>query len=226
MASSIHRKSPPEEEAHSRTQFQVDRIAFFSDAVIAIAITLLVLEIKIPPLGKDSTWREIIATFDTKLFPSFVSLFLCFFTIGVLWMRHHELFEHINRYNKGLIKINLYFLLTVVLLPVSISFTQQPDNPGYLRPLVFTLNLFACNLTYYLMLLHVFHKKNRFSTLQSKSVIQRMQRHALTGTLVFFSMSLLSLLHTTWFFIPILVFPMVSILRRIQARLKSPAAAT
>jgi uncharacterized membrane protein len=224
MESPTNRKSTAEkEEAHSRTQFQVDRIAFFSDAVIAIAITLLILEIKIPPLGKDSTWSEIISMSGTKLLHPFISLFLCFVTVGGLWMTHHELFEHIHKYNKQLIKINLYFLLTVVLLPVSISFMQEEDNPGYIRPLVFTFNLFACNLTYYIMLLYVFHKKNRFSTLQSKPVIQKMRTKALTGTLVFFSMSLVALVKTNWFFIPIIAFPIVSIVNRIRARPKPNA---
>ncbi len=48
------------EAEHNRTQFQIDRIAFFSDAVIAIALTLMILEIKIPALDRDMTIRIIL----------------------------------------------------------------------------------------------------------------------------------------------------------------------
>ena len=48
------------EAEHNRTQFQIDRIAFFSDAVIAIALTLMILEIKIPEMDRDMTIRMIL----------------------------------------------------------------------------------------------------------------------------------------------------------------------
>lgn len=228
MAASTHKKPLREkEEEHGRLQFQVDRIAFFSDAVIAIAITLLVLEIKIPPLGKDSSWNEIKLMLGTKLVHPLIALSLCFITIGSLWIKHHQLFEHINTYNHRLIQINLYFLLSVVLLPISTSFMQEENNPVYIRSFVFTQNLFVCYLTYYLMLFCVFHKKNCFSTLQSRPVIRKMHPNALAGTVIFFSMSILSLLHATWFFIPIVAFPLMSLLKRIKIRSQArPPAAT
>ena len=51
------------EGEHNRTQFQIDRIAFFSDAVIAIALTLMILEIKIPEMGKDISLQMILKTY-------------------------------------------------------------------------------------------------------------------------------------------------------------------
>ena len=111
-----------------RTQFQIDRIAFFSDAVIAIAITLLVIEIKITPVGKNATLQTLITRYSGSTYQQIFNLFICFAAIGTLWIRHHEIFEFINNYNKALIKTNLYFLFSVTLLPLSISFAEQ-DNP-------------------------------------------------------------------------------------------------
>ena len=91
---------------HTRTQFQIDRLAFFSDAVIAIAITILVLEIKIPEVGSNISWTQIKIQYGNKLLMQLIPLFVCFITIGNLWLRHHELFEHIINYQ------DVHFLTT------------------------------------------------------------------------------------------------------------------
>jgi uncharacterized membrane protein len=76
---------------HRRTQSQIDRIAFFSDAVIAIAITLMILEIKIPPPGKNSTYNEILSKYGANLILHLVALLISYITIGNLWMRHQRM---------------------------------------------------------------------------------------------------------------------------------------
>ncbi|MGI8951308.1 MAG: TMEM175 family protein [Chitinophagaceae bacterium] len=72
------------QSSHSRTQFQIDRIAFFSDAVIAIAITLLVLEIKIPEFNDNISWAQIKQQYGHKLLIQLIALFVCLITIGNL----------------------------------------------------------------------------------------------------------------------------------------------
>src|SRR5882724_13392349 len=114
---------------HRRTQFQIDRIAFFSDAVIAIAITLMILEIKIPVFGKDASLQQILAKYGGNMTLHVMALLICYISIANLWVRHHGLFEHITNYNKSLIMVNLYFLLTIMLLPVSVSFLFEQNNP-------------------------------------------------------------------------------------------------
>ncbi|MDQ2753261.1 MAG: TMEM175 family protein [Bacteroidota bacterium] len=194
---------------HTRTQFQVDRIAFFSDAVIAIAITLLVLEIKIPPLGKEATWEQIVQQFGHTLFIEFISLCVCFASIGNLWIRHHELYEHINNYSKQLVKINLYFLLTIILLPLSISFCFEDNNPISLRFSVLCINLALCNFMFYLMQLIVFHKKNQFSALNTKNEMSLQKKHSLVHACVLLVAGLLALWGVSWFYLLIFVFPLI-----------------
>ena len=150
---------PTGETKHNRTQFQIDRVAFFSDAVIAIAITLMVLEIKIPELGKNITFSQILKQYAESLVLHALALLIGFMTIGNLWMRHHELFEHITNYNKTLVKFNLYFLFTVTLLPITISFLFTANQPHQLQMVFYFLNLFLCSLSYSLILVVIFHKK-------------------------------------------------------------------
>ena len=83
-----------------RTQFQIDRIAFFSDAVIAIAITLLVLEIKIPVIPKHISFADFYKVNGDLIIQQLLALYICFVTIGSLWFYHHELFEFVTGSNK------------------------------------------------------------------------------------------------------------------------------
>ena len=190
------------DEIHLRTQFQIDRIAFFSDAVIAIAITLLVLEIKIPPIGKNITWERLTAEYGNSIFQHLIALIICFVTVGSLWIRHHELFEHISGYNKRLIKINLYFLFTVILLPLSISFNLEENNPPVLRVFVLIMNVFLSNLFFYFMLFLICHKKNSFYSISSKTKIIALKRNTLLITIILFVVGLVSLIAIKWFYIP------------------------
>lgn len=94
------------EAEHNRTQFQIDRIAFLSDAVIAIALTLMVLEVKIPEFGKDASIWTILIKFGGHIAWHIFALLLGFLTIGNLWIRHHRLFEHIINYNERMIRVS------------------------------------------------------------------------------------------------------------------------
>jgi uncharacterized membrane protein len=89
------------------TQNETARIEAFSDGVFAIAITLLILEIRVPPQTPDGTLRDALR----GLWPSYVAFLASFMTIGVMWLNHHRLFSMINKKDDGLIVINLLLLL-------------------------------------------------------------------------------------------------------------------
>jgi len=204
---------------HRRTQFQIDRIAFFSDAVIAIAITLMVLEIKIPPLGRNATLKEIFSKYGADLYLHLLALLISYITIGNLWMRHHELYEHIINYNKRLIKVNLYFLLTIMVLPISISFMLERDNPQQIQSLVFFVNLFLCNLVYYLMLRVVFNSKNRFSSIEGTEEAAKSKRIAFNVMIMFLMVIIMAIFWPKLFFVPFIIWPLITkTLERINKR--------
>ena len=94
-----------------------DRIAFFSDAVFAIALTLLVLDIRLPEdLGDDELWSSLVA-----LWPQLFAYMLTFAVLGINWIAHHRKFRVIQRFDAGLIWINLAFLMFVALAPFPTS---------------------------------------------------------------------------------------------------------
>jgi uncharacterized membrane protein len=93
-----------------------ERIQFFSDAVFAIAMTLLVLEIRLPESADDDLTAALLA-----LWPSFFAYLLSFGIIGLNWVTHHRKFRVITRFDNRLITINLLFLLVVAFVPFPTS---------------------------------------------------------------------------------------------------------
>jgi len=89
------------------------RLEAFSDGVFAIAITLLILEIKVPPPGAAGELGPALA----RLWPSYLALVTSFANVGVMWINHHRLFGLIERTDEGLLGLNLLLLLGVTLVP-------------------------------------------------------------------------------------------------------------
>src|SRR4051794_13556034 len=89
----------------------IDRILAFSDSVFAIAITLLVLDLRVTPDAHD-LGRSL-----RDAWPHYLSYALSFFTIGVVWAQHHGLFRLIRRSDHVFLLINVLFLLWLAALP-------------------------------------------------------------------------------------------------------------
>ncbi len=214
----------PIHKEHNRTQFQVDRVAFFSDAVIAIAITLTVLEIKIPEMGQNTSIKQIIAQYGSSIILHVLALLVGFWTIGNLWIRHHALYEHIVNYNENLIRFNLFFLLSIMVLPVSISFLFETNQPVHFKFSCYFINLFLCSFTYSLMVLLIFHKKNNFSSLKDRQKIKKLKEDSFTGSTAFFVVTVLILFNVSWYYLGFLIVPVMKFISRRASRNKLPHA--
>lgn len=94
----------------------LERIIFFSDAVFAIAITLLALEIRLPSLPAQATNAQLLAALGA-LGPRYLSYAISFLVIGLLWLGHHRAFRHVHQYSNRLIFLNILFLLVIGFLP-------------------------------------------------------------------------------------------------------------
>jgi uncharacterized membrane protein len=105
------------EAGHSsnKLHFQLDRISFFTDGVFAIAITLLVIEFKVPVVEypTDATLWARLSHMGLLLLGFLIS----FCIVGYYWSVHHRIFGYVEKYTSRLIWLNLMFLFSVVLLP-------------------------------------------------------------------------------------------------------------
>ena len=88
------------------------RVEAFSDGVFAIAITLLVLEIKVPHDAGGRLWSALGA-----MWPSYAAYVVTFLIIGVMWVNHHTVFQYIARVDRPLLFLNLVLLMGVAMLP-------------------------------------------------------------------------------------------------------------
>ncbi len=95
---------------------ELDRIVFFSDAVFAIAITLLVLNIEVPDIPPDLVSEELPGQL-LDLWPKLLSYVLSFLVILMFWTAHHNIFRPIKSYDRGLIWLNSLFLMFIAFLP-------------------------------------------------------------------------------------------------------------
>jgi len=93
-----------------------NRLEAFSDGVFAIAITLLVLEIKVPDNDELHSAGGLWSALGHR-WPSYIGYVLSFLVIGVMWINHHALFEYIRRVNRPLLIANLLLLMGVGFLP-------------------------------------------------------------------------------------------------------------
>jgi len=103
---------------------QLERIVFFSDAVFAIAITLLIIEIKVPHLDHAASDREF-AIALVRLIPSFVGYFFSFLVIGAYWVGHHKIYGKIVDWNYGLVWRNVFFLMAIAFMPFTTAFFSE-----------------------------------------------------------------------------------------------------
>src|SRR4051794_5566700 len=102
---------------------KTNRLEAFSDGVFAVAITLLVLEINIP--GEENLWHQL-----KEEWPSFASFFVSFWVIGIIWVNHHGVIDHLKRSNRTLLYLNLLVLMSVVLIPFSTALMAEHLKSG------------------------------------------------------------------------------------------------
>ena len=97
-------------------EIEYDRVLFFSDAVFAIAITLLVVDLQVPDVPDLQSGQQL-----RDSLPQIGGFALSFAVIGLFWIAHHSLFRYIKGLNRPLVLLNLLFLGCVAFLPYPTS---------------------------------------------------------------------------------------------------------
>jgi uncharacterized membrane protein len=105
---------------------ETGRLEAFSDGVIAIAITLLVLEINVPVETHGELWTELLSQW-----PSYLAYLISFAVIGIIWVNHHAILSLVARVDRPLLYLNLLLLLTVAGIPFPTALVAEHlRSPG------------------------------------------------------------------------------------------------
>lgn len=121
---------------------QKNRLEAFSDGVLAIVITIMVLELKVPH-GSDLHAL-------TPLIPVFLSYILSFLYIGIYWNNHHHLLHATRHINGRVLWANLHLLFWLSLLPFSTGWMGE-NHFNALPTAIYGINLAACAVAYWLL---------------------------------------------------------------------------
>lgn len=124
-----------------------ERLAALSDGVFAVAMTLLVLDLRAPAAeaihSERDLWRALLG-----LAPRLLMYMMSFMTLGILWVGQQTQLNHLRRSSRGLTWIHLGFLFVVTTIPFSTSLLAE--HTGYrLALLVYWLNIFLMGATLY-----------------------------------------------------------------------------
>lgn len=105
----------PESEEKENSPISTQRLEAFSDGVFAIAITLLILEIKLP--DHDAIEHQSLSNYLWGLWPKYFAYVFSFIIIGIFWANHHYMFKLYKRTDHTFNMLNVVFLLTISFLP-------------------------------------------------------------------------------------------------------------
>jgi len=122
----------PAPQSHPANEGSTTRLEAFSDGVFAIAITLLVLEIRLPEAGIAAHGG--LAAALGALWPSYAGYAISFVTIGIMWANHHEVVRLIARVDHGLMVCNLLLLMAISFTPFPTAvMAEHLPHPGWDR---------------------------------------------------------------------------------------------
>ncbi|HVW12325.1 MAG TPA: TMEM175 family protein [Mucilaginibacter sp.] len=117
------------------------RLEAFSDGVVAIIITIMVLELKVPEHGKDGP-KDLL-----PMLPFFLSYILSFINVGIYWNNHHHMFYLVDSITGGALWANLNLLFWLSLIPFSTEWMAQNDFSTW-PVAVYGVNLILCGVAY------------------------------------------------------------------------------
>lgn len=216
-------KEPVREEI--RREFQLERMVLFSDAVFAIVITLMAIEIHIPEIGRivsgDELKHELI-----KLLPNIIAYAASFFFIGFTWYQHLQVFSLLKDYDKGLVIRNLVMLFFIGLFPFSASLVASTHNGIFLTIFIYFSIIVLCRTAQLILHHYILVKRPQLRlNADTSTEMLRFKKSRLALALIIIMFFLVSATTTVldpeykplawWWFFP---FPLA--LRYFQRRIK------
>ncbi|MFZ7105178.1 MAG: TMEM175 family protein [Bacteroidota bacterium] len=181
-----------------------NRLEAFSDGVLAIIITIMVLELKVP---HGTNWTDLLA-----LWPVFISYVLSFLYIGIYWGNHHHLMHTARRVNSGILLANLHLLFWLSLIPFTTAWMGEnhfESNPVAL----YAVNLTAAGIAYFILQKSI--ERHHAKDDQLKSAFQRHAKKGIVSQIAYAAAIPLAYVHPM---ISGIIFLLIAILWIVPAK--------
>lgn len=188
---------------------EFDRVAFFSDAVFAIAMTLLVVGIGIPTVS-DGELGDALRDKRSEI----TSFFISFVVIGAYWRGHHRLFSRLRAVSPRLITVNLLYLAAIAFTPFPTALAgQYTDDPVSIVIYAITLAI-ASGLVG--LMVFIAHRDDLLRTRLPREVVRYQVIASVIPVLVFLGSIPIALVHTTYaLWSWLLIFPLEVVADRL-----------
>jgi uncharacterized membrane protein len=173
------------------------RLEAFADAVIAIAITLLIIEIRLPPHEEVQRLGGVGAAL-AHLWPSYVGYVISFVIIGIMWANHHNLMKLIDRIDHGFIVLTLLLLMCIAFLPfptaVMAEHLADPHERG--MAVAFYCGSFTVTAVFYfLMWWHAARGRRLIASHVPDEAVRAITRAYAPGSLCYLAATVLAFVH-------------------------------
>jgi uncharacterized membrane protein len=180
---------------------ETGRLEAFSDGVFAVAITLLVLTIKIPgidvPAGQLPDDKQLWSMLLNE-WPMLAAYTTSFATIGVMWLNHHRLYTHIKRTNTILMLLNLLLLLVIAFIPVPTALVAEylvrPDQ--HAAALLYSGTNFVMAICYNLLWRYASYHNRLLGKNADTRIVRAISRQYWFGPIPYLVAFILALLNT------------------------------
>ena len=176
------------------------RIEAFSDAVFAIAITLLIIEIGVPHLDEEPPATTLPQAL-VGLWPSFLAYVISFLQIGVIWANHHNRFRFIARSDHVLLFLNILFLMCVAFIPFPTAllaeYLEGTAGERETAGVIYAGTLAVTAVFFTLLWLYAADNYRLVDRSLDPYLLRAMTRRYLAGTLAYLFAFVLSLINVT-----------------------------
>ncbi|GAB2694157.1 hypothetical protein GCM10027037_17070 [Mucilaginibacter koreensis] len=180
-------------EKDIKNELQLERMILFSDAVFAIVITLMAIELRIPESEHKRTaeeWHHVIK----HLFSVFVAYGVSFGFIGSTWYRHLKLFGFLKDYDTGLVVRNLILLFLIGLFPFSASVVTTPTETIF-PFVVYAVVIILCMAAQYALQYYVIVQRPQLRNqrpIDKQLIMLKIGRLILAGLIIAFTLTAVS----------------------------------
>ena len=129
-----------------KKEFELERLKLFSDAVFAIVITMVAIEIKLPHFEEEVT-EKLLKNTLLHLVPVIISYIVSFIFISVYWYAHFKLFSVLKTYDLGLVLRNLLLLFFIALFPFGSTLFAEALTIGNIPLILYIIITFGCGFS-------------------------------------------------------------------------------